>query len=327
MQPSPVRDPWSRTTSRALVAAAAILGTLGLACVATAQGALLPAPGRVLFTDYESGARRSHIYVRRAGYDTPRRVHSHRGLTFGAKWSPDASMIAFDGRGIFVMDADGSHVEQVVEVEGWGRPCFTWGPGDRQLTYYKPKAPDAGDLWTLDVDDPGVQEVVTRGHEVYSSAAWSPDRTRLAYTVGNGAGMLYVMDANGRNITPVRGAAVSADPSWSPDGTRLAFTNYEGMQSNIYVADIDGGGIARAVTDGPYWKETPAWVAGGEWIAYAFSGDVHVVSPAGGRSRALGVQHGEVLINYFDWFDPSLVASEEGTLRLPWGFLRSRRRQ
>jgi Tol biopolymer transport system component len=323
MRVLPEHHPRGRLTPRALLTIWAMLVALWAPGAATAQGARLPAPGRLLFSQYESGARRSHIYVQRPGYDAPRRVHSHRGLTFHPKWSPDASMIAFDGRGIFVMDADGSHVEQVVEVEGWRRPCFTWAPGDRQLTYYKPKALDAGDLWTLDVDNPGVQEVVTRGHEVYSSAAWSPDRTRLAYTTGNGAGSLYVMDADGRNVTPVRGGASAKDPAWSPDGKRLAFRSSQGMKSNIFVAELGAGGFARQVTDGPYWKETPAWVAGGEWIAYAFSGDVHVVSPEGGRSQPLGVQHGEVLINYFDWFDPSLEVSGGGKLPSVWGALKA----
>ncbi len=324
MRPLPVRHPWGRTPSRAAVAAWAFLGALALACVATAQAARLPAPGRVLYAQYESGVRRSHFYVQRPGYDSPQRVHRQPGLTFRAKWSPDGSMIAFDSRGLYVMDADGSHVEHVVKVDGFDDPPFTWGPGDRQLTYYKAKAADAGDLWVVDLDKPGADYVVTRGQSVYSHAAWSPDRTRLAYTVANGAGMLYVMDENGRNIIPIRGAAVSADPAWSPDGTRIAFTNYEGMQSNIYVADLGGGGFARPVTDGPYWKETPAWVGGGEWIAYAFSGDVHVVSAEGGQSRALGVQHGELLINYFDWFDPSLAVPDAATLPSVWGPLKIR---
>lgn len=74
---------------------------------------------------------------------------------------------------------------------------------------------------------------------------WSPDGTRIVFTsdrdaVREGWGQLYIMDADGSNLTRLTHTEHNEEhPTWSPDGSRIAFHS--------------GCGVAVIDTDGSNW--------------------------------------------------------------------------
>jgi len=283
----------------------------------------VPKPGPLVYAWLDGSTVRSHVYVKLPDEPDARLIYDEPGIISQAKWSPDGEQIAFDDDGLLVMNADGSDLRRLTDAEFWARPPFTWGPEDHQITYYKPKAQGDGDLWILDARNPENERNLTRQGGGFAGPAWSPDRSRIAYSWGPvGGGTLYVMDADGGNIMVITQGRY---PSWSPDGNRLVFTRHgNGLATDVYVVDAREGAAPQRLTQAPYYKYSPVWVADGPWIAYGESGDLHLISLDGREAHKMGVRKGIPAITNFDWFDPFRAVSAEGRLPSRWGSLKAR---
>jgi Tol biopolymer transport system component len=199
-------------------------------------------------------------------------------------WSPDGQRLAFartsrvDGRlqaGLYVMDADGSDVQEVLILAAnqnvrqvqWlpdgpriAFLTFAWS-GDRfqesDLQY---------GLFLVDPDGSGLVQVPTRGQVVSFSV--SPDGRRIAFTrqelvAGDRfATDLFVMDLDGSDESRLTSDGRSMSPAWSPEGGRIAFSSYGPSQpieeKDIYLIDVDGSGRTQLTVtiqseDGPSW--------------------------------------------------------------------------
>ncbi len=105
-------------------------------------------------------------------------------------------------------------------------------------------------------------------------AAWSPDRTRIAFS-SNRAGTfdLYLMDADGRNVRALtQGAGVDGQPAWTPDGARIIFAATQGGAGEIHSIAADGSD-ERQLTSGAGGNRDPAVSPDGRTIAFASARD------------------------------------------------------
>jgi Tol biopolymer transport system component len=98
---------------------------------------------------------------------------------------------------------------------------------------------------------------------------FSPDGTKVAFTVVNGQGRVFaldVVDVQSRRVTQLAQAGSQLLPSWSPDSKQLAYQS----GGRIWTVGLDGRG-RRALHAGLY----PAWSPDGGTIAYVQGGVLH----------------------------------------------------
>ena len=239
-------------------------------------------------------------------------------------WSPDGKQIAFTrdfgktdfsrspdnaelplGRGIFIMDADGSNLRALAPsvstlLTAPIQPVF-WSPDGNRLALvgYDPAVggyypflytvrPDGSEL--VRIGDlrvyrfQGMYEKVKVTYSPSDTLAWSPDGRRLAFlgveidAEGNKRFALYTAQADGSELVKVSppgyGGPILA---WSPDGAWLAFTN--GAQVNVVRPD---GAELRQVASGH--GGPLVWTPDGEEILIGELG--YAVRPDGSGLRA-----------------------------------------
>jgi Tol biopolymer transport system component len=92
--------------------------------------------------------------------------------------------------------------------------------------------------------------------------AWSPDGSKIAFTVGSGSLTtdLAVVGANGSGLTRLHPGNTnpqqrSGSPNWSPDGSQIAYAS--GMGNRIWIVEFDGSAFGEAF---PYrFGSAPSW--------------------------------------------------------------------
>jgi dipeptidyl aminopeptidase/acylaminoacyl peptidase len=98
--------------------------------------------------------------------------------------------------------------------------------------------------------------------------AWSPDGSRLAILSDGGPRGLFVVDADGSDITLLAEDQSVFGFAWSLDGTRMVFTDDQGA---VFVAPADGSTaslVASLPIDGD--ATNPVWSPDGTQIAFSF---------------------------------------------------------
>src|SRR5439155_11574595 len=142
-------------------------------------------------------------------------------------WSPDGTKIAFwNGRGIFVMNADGSDERAV--ASNFHHPA--WSPDGLKLAvtnyYFGGNA-----IYLINVDGSNRTQI-TQPTDLYRDAdyepAWSPDGSKITFTRGTDCfggcetEHLWVVNADGSNPTKLTDTLANTH-AWSPDGTKIVF--------------------------------------------------------------------------------------------------------
>lgn len=130
---------------------------------------------------------------------------------------------------------------------------------------------------------------------------WSPDGSKLAYTLWNGSGssLVVVARSKARDLAP----DARFDFSWSPDGRRIVFNTDAGLE---IVNVISGRRSTVTAPPAGYSDMSPKWSPAGGWIAFvrahsSVDAALYVVRPDGSgvRSLAGGTEASAVL--YTDW--------------------------
>lgn len=171
-----------------------------------------------------------------------------------------------------------------------------------RIAFISDRNDDQYDIYIMNADGSNIERLTeTFGFE--TTLSWSSDGRRIAYDSWDMEGGIFIMNDNGTRIRQLianKGLdALYASPSWSPDGTKVLFMEYTNLTENVedwktdlYVIDIDRGGLTQ-LTDTPDDTEwAPAWSPDGSMIAYDFTkdgfrGDIWVMNADGSNKKRL----------------------------------------
>jgi TolB protein len=174
------------------------------------------------------------------------------------RWSPDGKEIAFysdrDGsRQIYIMDESGKNVRKLTGVFPVNEDP-AWSPDGKKLCFWaKPSEDGQEDLYVINKDGTGLENVTKAKNGTRRVPDWSPDGGKIVFTSNRFLNHeVYVGDlktrAEKRLTTNPRGTCRAR---WSPDGNRIAYSDAGyGIRKNVDIWEMDpDGSDKRRLTD------------------------------------------------------------------------------
>jgi Tol biopolymer transport system component len=200
--------------------------------------------------------------------------------------SPDGQWLAFASGGkqedISIIRTDGTGLRQLTDDRSIYRaPC--WSPDGKKIAFFSSRSGNL-EVWTINPDGSGLQQLTYEGRGRVWFPGWSPDGARLAYYVRYQEGReihgdSFIMDVR----KPWNGQPHEALPrlrnpdasymawSWSPDQRKLAATEWRAaIASGIAVYLLDSRKCERLLDYGQY----PVWLRDNRRLLFANQGKV-----------------------------------------------------
>jgi TolB protein len=207
----------------------------------------------------------SDIYrIALAGGD-PVRLTDQRGGSFQPAVTPGGDVIFTSSRDgvaqIYRMRPDGTAPRRLTDSDredlaplpspDGERVLFVSGRDGRDRLYLM--RPDGSEVRPLNGDRSGEVDEV--------APAWSPDGSRVAFLVRGAVDTrLWIAEVATGARRPLSAAGNRDDqPVFSPDGRHVAFVSERDGNADLYVARVDGTGVAR-ITDAPGADWLPRWL-------------------------------------------------------------------
>ena len=224
-----------------------------------------------------------------ADWDNPADIPKTEPVTVGLAGTSPADVVRYllaEGASSARMSPDGSRV------------AFRWSvTGEPQL-------------WLVDTAG-GFPRQLTFGGGI-TFFEWAPDGEQLIVgrdAEGNEREGYNLLTANGteERIVVEQSAAYRVFGTFSPDGSRIAYASTErnGLDFDIYVADVDGGG-PRLVYEGTFGYAVSAWQPGGDNVIVTEqrgedAHDVHMLDLSSGRLTTLFQPEVAAEFTDFEW--------------------------
>jgi TolB protein len=184
---------------------------------------------------------------------------------------------------IYVSDFDG-HNAQPVTHDNAIVAAPAWVP-NRLAVYYTSYQPGNPDIFYHNLST-GQRRVIARFSGLNTSAAVSPDGTRLAMILSrSGSPNVWVCNADGTDFKQLTTSHEDeSSPCWSPDGQWICFATKMHERRVLAKVPAGGGAVQRIPTSGVSNPTDPDWSPDGKWIAFTSQmGDFNIcVVPAGG---------------------------------------------
>lgn len=216
--------------------------------------------GRIVYHDDWTG--NNEIYVANSDGSGEQRLTDHPAEDFFPAWSPDGKKIVFGSRrdgvpapdgsftsSIYIMDADGSHLTRLTDIESNDK-LPTWSPDGSRIAFH------TGYLVVINADGSNPVRVIGRRDDLgVDVPCWSPDSRRIAFKSRMPAEGpcpcqhdIYVVNDDGSGLLKLASFTSEKDGTpedyvvWSPDGSQVAFEIYLDGRPRYYTVNSDGSG-------------------------------------------------------------------------------------
>lgn len=247
-------------------------------------------------------------------------------------FSPDGSKIAFaritvDATptstaryDIFVINVDGSGIQQLTTTNGLSERYPSWSPDGKKIVFRRNTqqgaAGSAGglDIYVMDVT-PGATPVgIVKDAGVDSEPAWSPQGDKIVYAHQTGATgtpfIVNVVSADGSNPVTIAGTGDNRYPSWSPDGQQVIMRSSRDGANAIWRMNADGTNPVK-VTPGGRGDSYPIFSPDGTKLAYRRSNDLFVANLEGNGSAIVNSTAKEFAMAWQPLPAPDVLVTQE----------------
>ena len=181
---------------------------------------------------------------------------------------------------LYVMDRDGGNRHLLRRME----PVIysaAWSPDGKTLAVsavieaaanrrQSPDEPVHAGLFLLPADAQGEPRLLFQDA---LTPAWSPDGTKLAFSLERPRGQWAVHVANSDGSDDVRltePPLLAGSPAWSPDGKLLAYDQFIGSRDQgIFVMEADGSHKRQIATGSNRSCDHPSWSSDGKQLVFS----------------------------------------------------------
>jgi Tol biopolymer transport system component len=210
-------------------------------------------------------------------HSMPRWSHDGKRLAFSAE------EIASGSKKIFVVDADGKHLEQI-----GAHASPDWSPDDKQIAYRNNSLQNREwGIYVQNLDGNGRVRIAD-GH----APRWSPDGSRIAFTDRSNLKLLDLVAGDTRDLLDEAVQEVLPGADWSPDGKRLAVVVRRNNARELLIVSVDQSGPPQSRLkrnlDG-----CVSWSQDGKRLAISAGRLLHVLDPDGKGTQMLPAQKGD----------------------------------
>ena len=238
----------------------ALIVAVVASCSWTIAGGVVPAQattpgsnGRIAFQmDFGRGAQ---IYTIRPSGLGIKQLTKVPGTAESPDWSPDGTQIAFateDGpEGVWIMNADGSHLHQVTTS---GSEPLSFTPDGTHLVWPCPDCAGGQGIFLMKADGsdaPGTRLTTNpSGYAGDTNPEVAPDGQTVTFVRRKVEGQLqalFAVNIDGtdvRKLVPYR-YSVFINHDWAPDGEHIVFTSRIDGTPNIYTIEPDGSDLVK----------------------------------------------------------------------------------
>lgn len=213
---------------------------------------------------------------------------------------PEVGVPIFAGeRDIFTFSSDGAAIHQLTSgPEADVQPA--WSPDGRKVVFLRTDIvfgrAFSSDVYVINADGSGLRNL-TNSPSVYEfQPSWSPDGSRIVFSSDRAnpdlrwrvsqltepEQDLYVMDADGGNVTQITSdPGFESHPSWSPDGDWIA------IMRHTWLALVSPDGSRRTVLVRNLGVQAPQWSPDGNSITFGAGDGIWIINRDGGGLRRI----------------------------------------
>ena len=141
------------------------------------------------------------------------------------------------------------------------------------------------EVWAIRPDGSGLAQLTYESRGPVVDPVWSPDGSRLAYTVVNdNSFIMEIGERSGRALPPLgEPNAWFGAQSWSPDGKQLAGheRRFDGTFGGVWIYSIASQKFERLTKFGSY----PLWLNDGHKLLFHYQDKIHLVDARSKKVR------------------------------------------